>query len=494
MIEQGDSGLPINLLIQGRSCLVVGGGKVAFRKIRLLLDAGAIVSSVSPEMCDEVKELSEKELITHQKRDFEQQDVEGAMIVFAATNCRPINRHILEACRKRNILCCCVDGNWSDADFTTPAITRQNGLTVSVSSNGRNCRQSKMVKNSLARHLEMINDAHLVVVGTDHRHLNGNEREPFHLTGHRLERAGLMIMQLWGIHEFMVLNTCNRVEVIAIVSEESGRNGILRHILGFDRLKEDGYYLKRDEAAFEHLCLVNSGMLSQTPGETHIAAQMKEALALAKERGWANNMMQEWISTAQHVSKQIRTETSPLLHNYEIEDLTLKYLESEEPDLLQKTVLILGAGMVGQGLVRDSLPIVKRIVWCYHMNKPHESSEWDGRVELCTFNALKERIAEADIIISATEAPGHLLHQGHAPFFNQEKPVRIIDLGMPRNIDPLLDDLSADITVTDLDGLKYWFRREQTDMDGILAQSRKMVKTNHNLYEKIARSFELPTK
>ena len=54
---------------------------------------------------------------------------------------------------------------------------------------------------------------------------------------------------------------------------------------------------------------------------------------------------------------------------------------------------------------------------------------------------MKERITEADIIISAAEAPGHLLHLGHAPFFNQERPVTVIDLGMPSNIDPELDDL-----------------------------------------------------
>ena len=103
---------------------------------------------------------------------------------------------------------------------------------------------------------------------------------------HRLEQAGFMIMQLWGIHEFMILNTCNRVEVITVVSEETAKNGILRHIMGFTHFKEDKYYLKTDRAAFEHLCLVTGGMLSQTPGENHITAQMKEALEQSKTRGW----------------------------------------------------------------------------------------------------------------------------------------------------------------------------------------------------------------
>ncbi len=484
------NGIHINLFMADRPCLVVGGGKVATRKIQLLLAAEARVAVVSPDVCEELGALIEQGRVTHTVRRFEDQDVEGAALVYAATNSRGINRHVLECCRARGVLCCCVDGNWSESDFTTPATVRHQNLLLSVSSGGNDCRQSKMVKNSLARHLKMMDSAHLVVVGTDHSHMTVEEREPFHLTGHRFERAGFMIMQLWGIHEFMVLNTCNRVEVIAIVSEETAKNGILRHIMGFANLKEDKYYLKSDRQAFEHLCLVTAGMLSQTPGENHITAQVKEALETAKQRGWAGNMAQEWVSSALHVSKAIKSEIAPLLHSYEIEDLALRYLEANGKDLSRSTIMVLGAGMIGRGLIKDSLPKVGKIIWCYHVNKPEVSNDWNGKVELCTFNDMKNRITDADIIVSATDAPGHVLHMAHAPFFNQERPVMVIDLGMPRNIDPELDDLSSDVTVVDLDGLKYWYRRELTDMNEILARSRAIVSENQTLYEKITRSFK----
>lgn len=484
------NGIPINLFLEGRPCLVVGGGKVALRKIHLLLDTGAQVAVVSPEVCDELGELIEQGLVTHAVRRFEDHDVEGTTLVFAATNSRGANRHVLDCCRKQHVPCCCVDGNWADSDFSTPAITRHNDLTISVSSGGNDCRKSKLVKNSLARHLRMMESAHLVVVGTDHHHLTVEEREPFHLSGPRFERAGFMIMQLWGIHEFMVLNTCNRVEVIAVVSEETMENGILRHMMGFSSLKEDKYYLKSGPAAFEHLCLVTAGMLSQTPGENHITAQMKNALETAKRRGWAGNMTQEWISTALHISKEIKKTVSPLLHSYEIEDLSLRYLEAQGRINNTTTLMVLGAGMVGKGLVKDSLPKVGRIIWCYHVNKPELSREWSGKVELYTFNEMKNQITDADVIVSATDAPGYLLHLGHEPFFNQERPVTVIDLGMPRNVDPELDDLSSDVTVVDLDGLKYWYRREMADMNDILSQSRIIITEHQDLYEKITHSFK----
>lgn len=483
-------GLPITLLLSGHPCLVVGGGRVALRKIGMLLQADARVTVVSPEVTDEVAELAAAGHVAHVERPFETDDPAGMRLVYAATNSRTVNRQVLEACRKQGVLCCCVDGNWSEGDFTTPAIARHDRLTLSVSSGGRDCRRSKLVKNSLERHLKMMDSANLVVVGTDHNRLTVEEREPYHLTGHRLERAGFMIMQLWGIHEFMILNTCNRVEVIAVVSDETAENGILRHVMGFAPLKEDKYYLKSGYAAFEHLCLVTAGMLSQTPGENHITAQVKEALDTACRRGWANGMLQDWVSSALYVSKAIKNRVSPLQQRYEIEDLALKYLASAGRSLAEDCIMILGAGTIGSGLVRDSLPRARRIIWCYHVNRPELPGDADGRIECCTFNEMKNRLAEADVIISATDAPGHVLHAAHAPFFNQEHPVLAIDLGVPRNIDPELDTLSADVTIIDLDDLKYWYRRELADMDELLSLCRSTVAEHRHLYEKTAHSFQ----
>ena len=480
----------IHLFLADRLCLVVGGGKAALQQVRLLLEAGALVSVIAPDIDVELADLSCSGRITHQSRPFETSDPEGFLLVYAATESRGENRRVLDACRALKILCSCVDGNWNSGDFSTPSSARYGSLMLSVSSGGNRNRESSMVQENLIRHLKMIDSARLVVVGTDHKHMTLEEREPFHLAGPRYEQAGFMIMQLWGIHEFMILNTCNRVEVIAVVSEETAKNGILRHIMGFSRLKEDKYYLKTGPQAFEHLCLVTAGMLSQTPGENHITAQVKGALTRCMECGWAGNRMQEWISTALHVSKQIKSAMGPQQHRDEIEGLALRYLKAEGRMGRDSTLLVLGAGMVGQALVRASWPEVKKVIWCYHVNRPERSTEWADRVELCTFNEIKNRLAEANVMVSAADSSGYLLHLGHAPFFDQEKPVVLVDLGMPRNIDPALDDLSAEISVVDLDGLKYWHRRDMTGLNEVLTASRRVIAEHMNLYEKIADSFK----
>jgi glutamyl-tRNA reductase len=492
MSESKTSGaLPVNLLLADRPCLVVGAGRIAARKIGHLLDAGARVTVISPDVCEEeITGWMETRHATHLKRVFASGDTAGFIVVFAATNDRYVNRQVLDDARKHNVLCSCVDGNWAKSDFTTPAITRHGNVTLTVSTGGQSCRQAKLIKDNLAKHMAMVETADLVVVGTDHHRMAIDEREPFHLTGPRYERTGWMIMQLWGIHEFMILNTCNRVEVIAVASKETSTNGILRHILGFDKLKPEKFYLKHGAEAYEHLCMVSAGMLSQTPGESHIAAQIKESLADAQQRGWAGNMMQEWVSSLLHVSKHIQTEVAPLLRKEEIENLALKYLQTQVQDLSAKTLMVLGAGMIGQGLVRDALPKVGKIIWCYHINRPELPKDWASAVELCTFNSIKDRLGEADIIVSATEAPGHVLHSGHAPFFDQEKKIVLVDLGMPRNIEPGLAGLSPDISLIDLDGLKHWQCRETHEMDDIFNHCSRIIGDHQEQYERIIKSFQ----
>ena len=483
--------LPVNLLLAGRPCLVVGAGRIAARKIGHLIEVGANVTVISPEICDEeVKVWVDEQRVTHQSRIFGVGDTAGFALVFAATNNRLVNRQVLDDCRKHGVLCSCVDGHWAQSDFTTPAISRHGNLMLTVSTGGHSCRQAKLIKDNLAKHIAMVETADLVVVGTDHNLMDIEEREPFHLTGPRFERIGWMIMQLWGIHEFMILNTCNRVELIAVASRETSTNGILRHLLGFDRLKEDKFYLKHGAEAYEHLCMVSAGMLSQTPGESHIAAQIKEALAEAQRRGWAGSMMQEWVSSLLHVSKHIQTEVAPLLRSMEIEELALKYLQTRLPDLSAKTVMVLGAGMIGQGLVRSAFSQAGKIIWCYHVNRPEISEDWKNKVELCTFNDFKDRLEETDVIISATEAPGHVLHHGHAPFFNQQKPVLLIDLGVPRNIEPSLGGLSPELKIVDLDGLKYWHRCETAEMDEIFHRCHGIIEEHQEQYERIIKSFQ----
>ncbi|OVE73599.1 hypothetical protein BVX94_03405, partial [bacterium B17] len=116
----------------------------------------ASITVVSPETCDEILMLAEEEIITHISRYFEEKDADNMFIVFAATDSEEVNLAVMQACRKRNILCCTVDGNWRDGDFVSPASFSKDGITVSVSTGGQSCTRARDIKNMLADTLDNL--------------------------------------------------------------------------------------------------------------------------------------------------------------------------------------------------------------------------------------------------------------------------------------------------------------------------------------------------
>ncbi len=481
---------PVGLLLEGRSCLVVGSGKVAVHKAQLLLDAKASVTVVGPDADGEITSLVASGSISYIRREFQDSDVKKNFLVFAATNDKIANRHVMECCRAHNILCCSVDGNWMASDFVTPAIIRQDGLTLSISSGGKSCRRSRLVKENLSRHIEMVASADLIVIGTSHHQMSIQRREPFHLIGSRMNDTGEMLMRVWGIHEFMLLNTCNRIEFIGVVSKEAGIVELLKRILAFFHLKEEEYYVKRGYDAFEHVAVVSAGLLSQSPGENHIVAQLKEALDYSISRKWAGGMIQEWIGSVLHVSKEIRNVTEPLLGSLEIEDLSINYLKTRYKNLANKRIMILGTGMVGLGLMKLFMDLGNECEWCYHVNKPEIQDSWKGRFTLTTLNDLPSTLHKVDVVICTTSSPGYVLHRGHAPFLNQDKDITILDLSIPRNVEPAMDGLTPNLKVVDLDGLKRWYHKEILDMTKVFELSREVVAEHKDLCDKVVKSFQ----
>ncbi len=481
---------PVGLLLSGRRCVVVGGGKIALRKTGALLAAEAAITVVSPVLHSELSALLEQHKIKHVAREFEPGDVADAFLVFAATDDTHVNRQILRCCHEQGVYGCSVDKSWVDGDFVTPATFRKGDLTVSVSTGGKSCRRSKLIKNSLSRHVEMVESAGLIIMGTSHNYLSIAEREPFHVTGRRRNEAAEMVMQVWGVHEFAILNTCNRIELVAVVTQSPLVERVLKCILGFDHLKEDRFYIKRDADAFAHLSVMTAGLLSQTPGENHIVAQVKDAVGTAVRNGWASGMLEQWLSSTLHISKDIRRETSMLLHNHEIEDLTVQYISSEVTDWRSKQVMVLGTGVVGACLVKRLLSNGIAVTWCYHHNKPDITPDTAEGISLCSMNALREKISGMDVIVCATSSEGHLIHMGHAPFFDQERNTVVVDLAMPRNVAPELNGIADSIRVIDLDDLKHWYRREKADMTRIFDVSRNVTDEHREMYEKLIESFQ----
>ncbi|MCA1810264.1 MAG: hypothetical protein LC725_12595 [Lentisphaerae bacterium] len=316
------------------------------------------------------------------------------------------------------------------------------------------------------------------------------QRESFHLDGPGRERIGAMLMQLFGVHEFVLLNTCNRVEIMAVASHATASGGLLCHALGFDRLPADRYYQWRGAAAWEHSALVCAGLLSQTPGEYHVAAQIKEALAEALRQGWAAGMMQQWMASVLHLSKHIKNDAAPLVPVCEIEDLALRLLADRGALRDDKTILVIGSGMVGRELVRNAAAVAGKIIWCYHRHPPELPEAWTSRVETCMMNELDGRLPEADALVCAMDAPGFVLHGGHADLIGRTRPVVMVDLGVPRNVDPALGRLLPAAELVDLEKLNQVYGNGRDATAAALEGCRNIIHAHRDQYERLMASFQ----
>ncbi len=145
---------PINLLLTGRQCLVVGGGSVACRKISGLLAAGALVTVIAIQVDPELLVLAAENKLKLYQRSYQAGDLESMTLVFAATDNHELNVAILADCREKRILCCAVDHHWPAGDFITPANFQHEGVTVSISTGGSSCKEAKRVREVLEKQLK----------------------------------------------------------------------------------------------------------------------------------------------------------------------------------------------------------------------------------------------------------------------------------------------------------------------------------------------------
>ena len=138
---------PIHLNLEGQRVLVVGGGQVALRKVELLLDAGARITVVSPQICPDLDSI---EGLDVRRRPFEPDDLDGCMIAIAATDDAEVNRKIVREAHKRRVLVNVVDQP-ELCDFYVPASIRRRRLCVAISTGGASPSLARRLRRELER-------------------------------------------------------------------------------------------------------------------------------------------------------------------------------------------------------------------------------------------------------------------------------------------------------------------------------------------------------
>ncbi len=154
---------PMFLNISGKRCVVVGGGRVARRKVRALLEHGASIDVISPDLCPELTELAEKGQIRASHRHYQPGDLRQAFIAIAATDSNDVNQQVVKEARSQGILVNAAD-DAENSDFIVPSYTHREGIAIAVSTAGRSPALARKIRTRLEKELgdEYASLAHLI--------------------------------------------------------------------------------------------------------------------------------------------------------------------------------------------------------------------------------------------------------------------------------------------------------------------------------------------
>jgi siroheme synthase-like protein len=143
---------PAFINIQGKKCVVVGGGQVALRKVTTLLASGAEITVISPKPHAQISKLSKKKAVQLVRRRYKEGDLEGATLSIAATHVKKINRKVAEEAKEKGILVNVVDDS-EPSDFITPSFFRRGDLLVAVLTSGTSPAFAKKIRAKLEKNI-----------------------------------------------------------------------------------------------------------------------------------------------------------------------------------------------------------------------------------------------------------------------------------------------------------------------------------------------------
>lgn len=422
--------LPVNLIADGRSALIVGYGKVGQRKERFLRACGIGATVISPDVADAAGTDGATSFVG---REFRPGDSKGAFVVFACTDDKHVNRAVLEDARRHGVPCCCSDMNWADGDFTTPAVARTAGATVAVSTNGASCSNAKELRKLIAEFLSARSEDRIVVLGTSDRNLPAERRAAYHLPPEARREMAKFLYEIKGVEGLVVLNTCNRVEVAL---HGSVNLDFVKRLMRFHRLAEGEYFLLENESAFRHLVKVTAGLESAWAGEFHVVSQVKDAVDEAAAAGVLSGRLKGFFDDVLRVSKDVRHAVEPMLEVKEIEATAVEYLDAK-CNLGQARIVVLGAGRIGLGVA--GLLKGRNVTVIHH----------------------GEAVPPCDALVCALAAKEPVVTE-------PQKGRIVIDLGMPPNCAPAVGAVS-------LDDLKNWRRAETGMLDEAMARADAVI-------------------
>lgn len=304
----------------------------------------------------------------------------------------------------------------------------------------------------------------IVLVGANHRSAPVSLREQLAFTDDGCVSALRELLALSTVKEALILSTCNRVELLAVISDQPAKDGVdqLSTFLSESSSISKGelskhLYSYTNEDAIRHLFRVASSLDSMVVGEPQILGQIRNAYSFATAAGAAGTILNKLLPQALHVAKRVRNETdiasSAVSVSYMAVELGRKIFDSLEG----RTALVIGGGAMAELVARHLIKSgVHRVFFANRTQAKAEELAQTFGGQAVALDQVAGHLAEADIVICSTSSPTYvitadMLRAARRP--KQRRPIFLIDISVPRNVDPAVSEIENSF-VFNIDDLK----------------------------------------
>lgn len=302
----------------------------------------------------------------------------------------------------------------------------------------------------------------VVLVGLSHKTASVELREKLSLYGKSHEEALHGLRDAAGFQECAILSTCNRTEIYGLTREEDWQEQLLEFLARQAGVTpgslQEHLYNYEGVPAVRHLFRVSAGLDSQVLGEGQILGQVRDALQTAQSAGTAGTVVHTLFQHAIACGKRSRTETEIGRGAVSISLMAVQLARQMFERLTGRVVLLVGAGETGEQTAKMLLAdgaAPKLLVTNRTADRAEALASQFGGAAI-PFEKLGEALVRADIVISSTGAPTAVITQPQvkqAIRARRGRPLFLIDIAVPRDIDPAVGDVE-DVYLYNIDDLQ----------------------------------------
>ncbi len=339
----------------------------------------------------------------------------------------------------------------------------------------------------------------LLALGVSHKTAPLDLRERLSLTEGRAVGVLGELTSATGIHEAAAISTCNRTELYLIVSDpveaESTGLGVLTRQAEIRPTELLGHlYSLRSTEAARHLLRVTAGLDSMIVGEAEIQGQVKRAYELALVEGATGPILNRLFRAALAAGGRAREETGISEKGLSIPSVAVELARRTLGDLSERRVLVVGAGETAE-LVAKALA-ARGVATVFIANRHYDraiglAQRFAGGA--VRFEELPEQLQSADIVVSATNSPHHIVERDDLTQVMKARdgrPLLAIDLAVPRDIEPGCREIPG-VSVHDIDDVQQIVERNASGREAEAKRADPIIEAELDRFERWLASLEV---